>query len=201
MTMRGFEDIRRVSIKPPPALKSNPAPACPCHSPVPPFPAKEMSQPLKCSLCAEVATVHLSQVVGGKVTKVHLCEACAGKGGAVDPAVFQLADALHAPGPPAELTCPQCGFTDVDFRKRGRLGCPACWEIFGGALSPLLVKVQHETAHVGRAPPGVAPLGQLRQRLAAARTAMAAAITAEDYEVAARLRDEIAGLEATLNPA
>jgi protein-arginine kinase activator protein McsA len=30
---------------------------------------------------------------------------------------------------------------------------------------------------------------------------MAAAITAEDYEVAARLRDEIAGLEAALNPA
>lgn len=159
-----------------------------------------MSQPLKCSLCAEVATVHLSQVVGGKVTKVHLCEACAGKGGAVDPAVFQLADALHAPGPPAELTCPQCGFTDVDFRKRGRLGCPACWEIFGGALSPSWSRFSTRL-RMSAGPPGVAPLGQLRQRLAAARTAMAAAITAEDYEVAARLRDEIAGLEATLNPA
>jgi protein arginine kinase activator len=160
-----------------------------------------MSQPLQCSLCAEVATVHLSQVVGGKVTKVHLCEACAGKGGAVDPAVFQLADALQAPGPAAELVCPHCGFTDVDFRKRGRLGCPACWETFGGALSPLLTKVQHETAHVGRAPAGIAPVGRLRQRLVAARAALAAAVAAEDYEAAARFRDEVAALETALKPA
>jgi protein arginine kinase activator len=160
-----------------------------------------MSQPLQCSLCAEVATVHLSQVVGGKVTKVHLCEACAGKGGAVDPAVFQLADALQAPGPAAELTCPHCGFTDVDFRKRGRLGCPSCWETFGGVLSPLLLKVQPEVAHVGRAPAGTAPLGRLRHQLAAARAALAAAIATEDYEQAAKSRDEIAALEAALKPA
>ena len=56
-----------------------------------------MSQPIKCSLCEEAATVHLSQVVHGKVTKVYLCEACAQKGGATDPAVFQLADAAHYP--------------------------------------------------------------------------------------------------------
>jgi protein arginine kinase activator len=160
-----------------------------------------MTVPLKCSLCAEVATVHLSQVVGGKVTKVHLCEACAGKGGAADPAVFQLADALNAPGPVAELTCPRCGFTDVDFRKRGRLGCPDCWETFGGALSPLLGKVQHEAAHVGRAPVGVAPAGRLRRQLAEARAGLAAAVATEDYEQAARLRDEIARLEAALPPA
>lgn len=160
-----------------------------------------MSQPLQCSLCAEAATVHLSQVVGGKVTKVHLCEACAGKGGAVDPAVFQLADALQAPAPAAEVTCPRCGFTDVDFRKRGRLGCPSCWETFGGTLSPLLRKVQAEVAHVGRAPAGVPALGRLRQRLAAARAALAAAVAAEDYEQAAKSRDEIAALEAALNPA
>ncbi|NBV56167.1 MAG: excinuclease ABC subunit B, partial [Verrucomicrobia bacterium] len=50
-----------------------------------------MSNPIQCSLCEEAATVHLSQVVHGKVKKVHLCEACAQKGGATDPAVFQLA--------------------------------------------------------------------------------------------------------------
>ena len=157
-----------------------------------------MSQPLQCSLCAEVATVHLSQVVGGKVTKVHLCEACAGKGGAVDPAVFQLADALTTASPAPSLTCPKCGFTDIDFRKRGRLGCPDCWETFGDALGGLLLKVQHEASHVGRAPAGTLPAGQLRRRLDDARREMEKAITGEDYEAAARLRDEIAGLEQQL---
>ncbi|MEI7650999.1 MAG: UvrB/UvrC motif-containing protein [Verrucomicrobiota bacterium] len=160
-----------------------------------------MSKPLKCSLCEEAATVHLSQVVHGKVTKVHLCEACAQKGGATDPAVFQLADALTAATPAAPtITCPQCGFTDIDFRKRGRLGCPSCWETFGDALGGLLAKVQHEPEHVGRAPAGVLPAAQLRRRLVAARLEMEKSISAEDYEVAARLRDEIAALEKQLTP-
>jgi protein-arginine kinase activator protein McsA len=42
------------------------------------------------------------------------------------------------------------------------------------------------------------PTGQLRRRLDAARLEMEKAISAEDYESAARLRDEIAGLEQQL---
>ena len=157
-----------------------------------------MSKPIPCSLCEEAATVHLSQVVHGKVTKVHLCEACAQKGGATDPAVFQLADALAAAAPAPSLTCPHCGFSDLDFRKRGRLGCPSCWETFGDALAELLLKVQHESAHVGRAPAGLVPVAQLRRRLEAAKAEMAQAAAAEDFEAAARLRDEINALERRL---
>jgi len=160
-----------------------------------------MSKPLKCSLCEEAATVHLAQVVHNKVTKVHLCEACAQKGGATDPAVFQLADALTSATQAAPTTtCPQCGFTDIDFRKRGRLGCPSCWEVFGDALGTLLTKVQHEAEHVGRAPAGMLPIGQLRRRLDGARREMEQAVAAENFEVAARLRDEIAVLEQQLTP-
>jgi protein arginine kinase activator len=159
-----------------------------------------MSKALQCSLCGEPATVHLSQVVQGKITKVHLCEACAQKGGATDPAVFQLADALAAGAPAPQLVCPECGFTDVEFRKRGRLGCPSCWKVFGPALDTLLAKVQPETTHVGRAPAGAEPVGALRRRLEEARREMTAAISGEDYESAARLRDEIAHLESRLTP-
>ena len=157
-----------------------------------------MSKPLKCSLCGEPATVHLSQVVQGKVTKVHLCEACAQKGGATDPAVFQLADALAAGAPAPQVVCPQCGYTDVDFRRRGRLGCPSCWQVFGPALAKLLSKVQPELSHVGRAPAGAAGADHLRHRLEAARQEMSAAVGSEDYEAAARLRDEIDRLESRL---
>ncbi|MFM8549855.1 MAG: excinuclease ABC subunit B, partial [Verrucomicrobiota bacterium] len=83
-----------------------------------------MAKPIRCSLCEETATVHLSQVVHGKVTKVHLCESCAQKGGATDPAVFMLADVLSAQSARRSLVCPAWGFSDVDFRERGRLGCP-----------------------------------------------------------------------------
>ena len=93
-----------------------------------------MSNPLKGSVCDAVATVHLTQIVQGKVTKVDFCEACAAKGGAGDAAVFKLADAVNAAMPAPAITCPQCGFTDVEFRRRGRLGCPSCWQVFGVAL-------------------------------------------------------------------
>jgi protein-arginine kinase activator protein McsA len=44
----------------------------------------------------------------------------------------------------------------------------------------------------------VTPVAQLRRRLDAARLEMTAAVTGEDFETAARLRDEIAGLERQL---
>lgn len=157
-----------------------------------------MSMPLKCSLCAATATVHLTQIVQGKVSKVDFCEACASQGGAGDAAVFKLADAMNAVAPAATLTCPACGFTDLELRRRGRLGCPSCWKVFGDALGGLLGKIQHEPHHVGRAPAGIVPVGQLRHRLQAATVEMQAAITLEDYELAAKLRDEIVRLTAQL---
>jgi len=158
-----------------------------------------MANPLKCSVCDAVATVHLTQIVQGKVTKVDFCEACAAKGGAGDAAVFKLADAVNAVTPAPAITCPQCGFTDVEFRRRGRLGCPSCWQVFGVALGGLLTRGQHGIQHVGRAPAGTVPVGQLRHRLLAAQVELTAAIAAEDYETAAKLRDEVARITTQLD--
>lgn len=157
-----------------------------------------MSKPLQCSVCDAVATVHLTQITQGKVHKVHYCEACANKGGAGDAAVFQLADAVSAAITAPTLVCPTCHFSDADFRRSGRLGCPDCWPVFLEALDGLLMKVQHQVQHIGRAPSGALALGQIRHRLQLAQTEIAKAIAAEDYEVAARLRDEIAQLSAQL---
>lgn len=153
-----------------------------------------MSKSLQCQLCDAVATVHLTQIVQGKVHKVHYCETCASKGGATDASVFQLAEAVTAVTTQPTLTCPTCCFNDLEFRRTGRLGCPDCWPVFLEALQELLVKVQHRLQHVGRAPVGTLALGQLRHRLDEAKTEMEMAIAHEDYESAARLRDEIAQL-------
>lgn len=157
-----------------------------------------MGKSLPCSVCGATATVHLTQIVQGQVTKVHLCEGCAEKGGAGDPAIFQLAGALSAVGEHTGLTCPSCKLTDADFLKRGRLGCPSCWETFAPVLTPLLAKMQRGEAHVGRGPGGVRTPEELKRRLAAAREEMSAAIADEDYEGAARLRDLIRELETRL---
>ncbi|MFM9001168.1 MAG: UvrB/UvrC motif-containing protein [Opitutia bacterium] len=160
-----------------------------------------MGDSRECAICGQPATVHVSHIADGKVTQVHYCEACSQGKGATDPAVFKLAEVLSAQAVAPTLTCPACGFTDADFRKRGRLGCPSCWSVFGDALGGLLTKVQHETVHHGRAPAG-APVdaASVRARIESLRRELEAAARAEDFEAAARLRDEIARLEASLNP-
>lgn len=159
---------------------------------------KPMGKSLPCSVCGATATVHLTQIVQGKVTKVHLCESCAEKGGAGDPSVFQLAGALSGPGEGAGLSCPACRMTDAEFLRRGRLGCPACWEAFAPALGPLVAKMQRGGSHVGRSPLAPADPAEVRRRLEAAKAEMAEAVRAEDYEGAARLRDRIRELEGRL---
>lgn len=158
-----------------------------------------MAKTVPCSVCGATATVHLTQIVQGQVTKVHLCEGCAEKGGVGDPAVFQLAGALSQADVPPSLACPACGLNDADFRKRGRLGCPACWSALAPVVDPLLGKVQRGGHHLGRGPVGrVLSPDQARLRLEAARREMSAAVAAEDYEAAARLRDVIRELEGRL---
>ena len=155
-----------------------------------------MGKAVPCSVCGATATVHLTQIVQGQITKVHLCEGCAEKGGAGDPAVFQLAGVLSQSDIPPTLACPACGMNDADFRKKGRLGCPTCWTALLPALDPLLGKIQSGSHHLGRTPLGVVySPEQAKMRLEAARREMVEAVQSEDYESAARLRDLIRNLE------
>ena len=89
--------------------------------------------------------VFLTQIVGGKMQKVNLCEACSKEKGVNDPTGFALADLLLGMGAaqdiersPNGITCPVCGFTQADFKKTGRLGCSACYDVFGDSLESML---------------------------------------------------------------
>ena len=101
-----------------------------------------------CCICKEKeATVHLTQIAGDKMQKVDLCEDCAKTKGVNDPTGFSLADLLlglgasqeiEQSGGGVEIKCARCGFTQADFKKAGRLGCPECYKTFSDALDGLL---------------------------------------------------------------
>ena len=102
-----------------------------------------MANPLKCDLCPKPATVHLTQIVNSKVHKVDLCEACAQAKGVTDPSGFSLSDlllkaSLNPESSVGGLRCERCGFTQSDFKKHGRFGCPICYETFRGVVEPML---------------------------------------------------------------
>lgn len=155
-----------------------------------------MANPLKCDLCGKPATVHLTQIIDNKVHKVDLCEECAQAKGVTDPSGFSLADllmkaSLGSEGSAAGLRCEQCGFTQADFKKQGRMGCPACYETFREIIDPMLSSMHKGTMHVGKVPQHALKRKTFYDRLTQLQTELDEAVKAERYEDAARFRDEI----------
>jgi protein arginine kinase activator len=163
-----------------------------------------MANPLKCDLCEKPATVHLTQIVNNKVHKVDLCEACAQAKGVTDPSGFSLSDlllkaSLNPEAPTGGATCESCGFTQSDFKKHGRFGCPMCYDAFKGILEPMLDGMHKGTTHTGKVPQTALARISLYERLTKLELDLTDAIKTERYEDAARTRDEISQVKQAAN--
>jgi protein arginine kinase activator len=165
-----------------------------------------------CCVCKEKeATVHLTQIAGDKVQKVDLCEECAKRKGVNDPTGFSLADLLLGIGASqefeqaaggAEIKCPRCGFSQADFKKAGRLGCPDCYNTFAEGLEGLLKSMHKGTHHTGKVPRALQQTRELlSDRLELLQKKLAKAVKEEKFEQAALLRDEIKQMSARLSNA
>ncbi len=168
---------------------------------------------MQCCVCKEKpATVHLTQIVGDKMQKLDLCEDCAKTKGINDPTSFGLADLdlvlglgasqqLEQAAGGVELKCPRCGFTQADFKKSGRLGCPECYVTFAEGLRGLLKTMHKGTRHTGKAPAALRSTRENADKLKTLQVKLAKAIKDENYEQAAQLRDEIKQLTGRPSPA
>lgn len=160
-----------------------------------------------CQCCKQKdATVHLTQIVDNDVKKVDLCEGCAKEKGVNDPAGFSMADLLLGLGaaqeldPAAEakgaqLKCPNCGFTQADFKKSGRLGCSECYDVFAEGLESVLKPMHKGTVHKGKVPSALREKNDLQEKLSALKRDLDTAVSREDFERAAILRDQIRAME------
>jgi len=161
---------------------------------------------MKCQRCPKQATLHITEVLGeDRFEEVHLCEECAKKylyepqpakkaaaagGKAADP----LAE-MEEPDAIGEKQCEACGLKFVEFRNHGRLGCPHDYDAFKDDLIPLLESVHGDTKHVGKTPRRLPRAKGAQLELAQLRRKLQQAVTDEQYEDAARLRDRIKELE------
>lgn len=159
-----------------------------------------------CRVCeSRPATVHYTEIKEGAATVLDLCEECANKQGMTNPIPSLLSGLLEgakgllaAASTTSDLKCPDCGIKFDEFKARGRLGCPRDYEVFAKELLPLLEKIHGAAKHVGRVPRGQGPDTVREDRLLRLRRDLAKAVKAEDYEAAARLRDEIRTAEEAL---
>lgn len=161
----------------------------------------------KCRRCAKPATLHITEIREGNAVAVHLCESCAREyleksteSGAAPGDLASKLEELIADGGDSPLVCPNCGISFNEFRESGRFGCPHDYTEFYTELLPLLENIHEDSRHVGKTPRSTQIGTQEQARLIQLRNDQRTAIEMEDYETAARLRDEISQLESSLRP-
>jgi len=157
------------------------------------------------------ATVHMQQIVNGQKTEMHLCQDCSTQmdspisiealfngllgsflSMAVEKQSNQRPDVHYEP-------CPTCGMTYDGFKNGGgKLGCEVCYTVFSRELDAILKNVQASVKHEGKYPQKFGR-GMFQEKEAVRlRALMRRAIEEENFEEAARLRDEVKDLESVI---
>ncbi len=157
---------------------------------------------VKCEICEKNdASVHFKQVVDGDVRELYVCPECASENGFDVQSPMAMTDFLFGLGMPEaqpdgtlEKTCPSCGLTLGSFRKSTRLGCSRCYQTFSEEIEPLLYAMHGTDRHQGKVPAGE----QLTAEIVALQKALEKAISCEDFEEAAVLRDKLRELKSDM---
>lgn len=164
---------------------------------------------MNCQDCGSTeAFVHLTEIVDGEVRSVWLCSRCsrhrhngqrpafaseaAGSSDSDDLASFLGEEFLHpapAEHPNLPTFCPSCDYTLEDWRSTNLLGCPRCYQAFRDTLGPHMSRFHGHASHFGKIPENRAEDPNQLATIQKVRVALEKAISAEDFEEAANLRD------------
>ena len=162
-----------------------------------------------CEKCHQKqATVHMQQFVNGTKTEVHLCQDCSTQidapisiealfNGLLGSFLTMANDKQSSHKPKVSYApCHTCGMTYESFKSGGgKLGCADCYRVFSRELESILKNVQASTRHEGKYPQKSGQGLFQKREVERLRELMLKAIENENFEEAARLRDEIKSLE------
>ncbi len=178
---------------------------------------------MQCQSCHKnIASVRYAEIVDGEVIEQHICQECIKN--KQDPTNSGFEFAKPSPFKRQEKypisalgrsqaqrraqTCQACS-TDLNtITNNGKVGCSVCYESFPSSIDSMLEKLQanypatnEHLTHTGKIPHLNDARARARADLQAKRTLLKSSLSAERYEEAATLRDEIKSLEQGLNTA
>ncbi|GGK21679.1 protein-arginine kinase activator protein [Caldalkalibacillus thermarum] len=169
---------------------------------------------MHCQECGErPATLHFTKIVNGQKTEIHLCDVCAKDKGEMLPgfnnsfSIHNLLSGFLSFDQPSgtgttyahPLRCDRCGLTYAQFSKSGRFGCAHCYRVFGDRLEPLFKKVHSgNVSHHGKIPRRSGSRLKMKKEIELKKQKLQQAVANEEFELAAKLRDEIRELEKQL---
>ena len=173
-----------------------------------------------CEKCKKnEATSYIKTNVNGEVHEYHLCGSCAaemrdsGEFGSLfgfdslfSPMMsgFDLVSSLlsspfgsfgAAPSLTSGKRCPVCGSDFRSIAESGKVGCPECYTEFRSRLAPTIKKLHGNAVHCGKHSKVTAQESR-QSETEALKKQLAEAVSSENYELAAELRDKIRALEA-----
>ncbi len=175
-----------------------------------------------CQMCSKnEATFHYKSNENGHISEKHLCRECAQKEGYMSKDAFSgfggfgvlddffdttaegmlggffknMMDSSSSKTLREGSVCPTCGMRFNDFLKQGKLGCTQCYSTFSSSLEPTIKRIHGNIRHNGKFPDGRHEKIAKENKLCELRIKLKNAIDAQEYEDAAKYRDEIRELE------
>lgn len=168
---------------------------------------------MKCQNCgANNANTHIKTIINGEFKEYDLCSECAKKMGYTN--VFSdmenefssflgsfFGNAL--PARTQATRCEFCGSTYSEIAKSGHVGCAHCYDVFEQQLMPSIRRMHGNTTHCGKNSAfsdeeknNKTSEDAKQQKIDKLKAELNKAVEQQNFEEAARLRDEIKELEA-----
>ncbi len=162
-----------------------------------------------CQVCGEKeANFHMTKIINGEKEEKHICDECAKtvEGGILLSDIklnnkFSFQDMLSGlidymnpstkTALPSEVSCDVCGTTYRDFREKGLLGCSQCYSTFKSTVDQVVRRVQPSLEHRGKIPKTSGKQILLKREILRLKQELQKAISLEEFEKAAEIRDEL----------
>ena len=163
-----------------------------------------------CQNCGKnEATTHIKQIINGDMAESHLCHDCAthlGYGDVFSGFGFNLSeffggllgDMRPAVAGGKVLRCTKCGASFDDIAREGKVGCAECYRTFYDRLLPSIQRIHGKIKHSGkesRSVPAPVKTETVQEKIEKLKIRMNEAVAKQEFEQAAKIRDEIKALE------
>ncbi len=167
---------------------------------------------MKCEKCGKKnATTHITKIVNGYKEEHFLCSDCASKSNeykemksSMNYGIGDFLTGMFTGGSHSSIggdqggdVCPVCHMPYDEFLKKGKLGCGDCYCTFATRIKRPLKQIHGTYEHIGKVPKRGGGDLIVGKKISALEAELNSAVLKQDFETAAKLRDEIKALKAT----
>lgn len=164
-----------------------------------------------CQHCkSKEANTHVKSVVNGEYKEYMLCSDCAKEMGYtslwsdINSDFHSILGSFFSNALPAHsqtTRCKTCGSSYHDIAKSGHVGCANCYDVFLAELMPSIRRIHGNTTHCGKTPSfrskddAQSHKPDNTDMIEELKLQLNSAVSEQNFELAAELRDKIKELE------